>query len=143
MWQLSSVQILHYLRCLGAENRQNLPIRKHYIRRQDVGASVTNFLGSILGVRAPQTPGYSRGIPGALFNAAHARRRACPCARRRTHAHNLDNPAHPRPPAPALPTAAALLHPCFAHKPHSAHMCLPFSDPAHCLRPPLRAATRK
>ena len=62
MWQLSSVQILHYRQCLGAENRQNLPIRKHYIRRQDVGASVTNFLGEILGVRAPKL----RGIAGAF-----------------------------------------------------------------------------
>ena len=62
MWQLSSVQILHYLRCLGAENRQNLPIRKHYIRRQDVGASVTNFFWTILGPRAPKL----RGIAGAF-----------------------------------------------------------------------------
>ena len=62
MWQLGSVQILHYRQCLGAENHQNLPIRKHYIRRQDVGASVTNFFWSILGVRAPDL----RGIAGAF-----------------------------------------------------------------------------
>ena len=43
------------------------------------------LFGVNFGSPSPQTPGYSRGIPGALFNAAHARRRACPCARRRTH----------------------------------------------------------
>ena len=54
------------------------------------------LFGVNFGMPSTQTPGYSRGIPGALSNAGHARRRACSCARRRIHAHNCANVHKPQ-----------------------------------------------